>query len=98
MSQQQTPLPYAAISLSVVGRLIFMFLLYKNKSTNSLSLVFCLLNMASSGMWIYYSTTQHDLPLTLRSCTEITLLTISSVYIVRNKVVQYYNNNSILPS
>ena len=31
-------IPYTATSLSVLGRFIFMFLLYKNKSTNSLSL------------------------------------------------------------
>ena len=36
-------LPYTATSISVVGRFIFMFLLYKNKSTNSLSLLFCIL-------------------------------------------------------
>ena len=35
-------LPYTATSLSVIGRVIFMFLLYKNKSTNSLSLIFCI--------------------------------------------------------
>lgn len=29
-------IPYTATSLSVLGRFIFMFLLYKNKSTNSL--------------------------------------------------------------
>ncbi len=40
-------LPYTATSLSVIGRFIFMFLLYKNKSTNSLSLVFCILSICS---------------------------------------------------
>ncbi len=51
-------IPYTATSLSVVGRFIFMFLLYKNKSTNSLS---------------------------------------SAVYIIRNKVKQYYEQFQILP-
>ena len=45
-------IPYTATSLSVLGRFIFMFLLYKNKSTNSLSLLFCILSIISSSMWI----------------------------------------------
>jgi uncharacterized protein with PQ loop repeat len=48
-------LPYTATSISVIGRFIFMFLLYKNKSTNSLSLLFCILSISSSIMWLYYS-------------------------------------------
>ena len=78
-----TPLPYTAISLSVVGRLIFMFLLYRNRSTNSLSLLFCLLNICSSSMWIYYSVQMNDIPMISRSSTEITLLFISAMYIIR---------------
>jgi uncharacterized protein with PQ loop repeat len=79
-------LPYTATTLSVIGRIIFMFLLYKNKSTNSLSLTFCFLNIISSGMWIYYSSKLHDLPMILRSSTEISFLSISVIYIIRNKI------------
>jgi uncharacterized protein with PQ loop repeat len=79
-------LPYSATSLSVLARFIFMFLLYKNKSTNSLSLTFCLLNIASSSMWIYYSYQTRDIPMIVRSATELSLLFASSVYIVRNKI------------
>ena len=68
-----TPLPYTAISLSVVGRLIFMFLLYRNRSTNSLSLLFCLLNICSSSMWIYYSVHMNDIPMISRSCIPSSL-------------------------
>ena len=63
-----------------------MFLLYKNKSTNSLSLTFCALNIISSGMWIYYSSQLHDIPMILRSSAEISLLSISVIYIIRNKI------------
>ena len=97
-------IPYTATSLSVVGRFIFMFLLYKNKSTNSLSLLFCILSIFSSSMWIYYSIQLQDLPMIVRSSVELTLLSLSSVYIIRNKVVNYKNqshiqvhNNQILP-
>jgi uncharacterized protein with PQ loop repeat len=91
-------IPYTATSLSVVGRFIFMFLLYRNKSTNSLSLLFCILSIISSSMWMYYSIELNDLPMILRSSIEISLLTISSIYIVRNKVINYNIQNQILPS
>ena len=90
-------IPYTATSLSVVGRFIFMFLLYRNKSTNSLSLLFCILSIISSSMWMYYSVELNDLPMILRSSIEISLLTISSIYIVRNKVINYNVENQILP-
>jgi len=91
-------IPYTATSLSVVGRFIFMFLLYKNKSTNSLSLLFCFLSIISSGMWVYYSVKSHDTPMIMRSCTEISLLTISSLYIIRNKIVVNIQQRQILPT
>jgi uncharacterized protein with PQ loop repeat len=81
-------LPYTATSLSVLGRFIFMFLLYKNKSTNSLSLTFCLLSIVSAGMWMYYGFVVGDMPIVTRSCTEIGLLALSSGYIIRNKLRQ----------
>jgi lipid-A-disaccharide synthase-like uncharacterized protein len=90
--------PYTATSLSVVGRFIFMFLLYKNKSTNSLSLLFCILNIFSSSMWLYYSIENNDKPMVLRSSTEISLLTLSSIYIIRNKYITYQNQLQILPT
>jgi uncharacterized protein with PQ loop repeat len=90
-------IPYTAMTISVIGRLIFMFLLYKNKSTNSLSLLFCILGICSSSMWMYYSSQLNDLPMIFRSSTEITLLTISSIYIIRNKAINYRNENQILP-
>ena len=93
-------IPYTATSISVVGRFIFMFLLYKNKSTNSLSLLFCILSIFSSSMWIYYSIQLNDLPMIFRSSIEITLLSLSSIYIIRNKTINYRNENinQILPS
>ena len=88
-------LPYTATSVSVIARIIFMFLLYKNKSTNSLSLLFCILSISSSSMWIYYSVNNKDLPMIVRSSTEISLLSISAIYIIRNKIIDYYANKRI---
>ena len=90
-------IPYTATSLSVIGRFIFMFLLYKNKSTNSLSLLFCFLSIVSSSMWIYYSVQMNDAPLVMRSSTEITLLFLSALYIIKNKVVHHREMRQIVP-
>ncbi len=79
-------LPYTATSISIIGRLIFMFLLYKNKSINSLSLLFCILSISSSSMWLYYSIKTEDIPMITRSSTEISLLAISAIYIIKNKI------------
>ena len=99
MNNNLNYLPYTATSLSVIGRIIFMFLLYRNKSTNSLSLIFCFLSITSSSMWIYYSVSNKDTPMIIRSSTEISLLTISAIYIIKNKLIEYKNKQtSILPS
>jgi uncharacterized protein with PQ loop repeat len=92
-------LPYTATSISVFSRGIFMFLLYKNKSTNSLSLLFCILSISSSCMWIYYSINNNDTPMIVRSSTEIFLLTVSAIYIIKNKFSEYkkIKESTILP-
>ncbi len=94
MNEELKVFPYTATSISVLGRLIFMFLLYRNKSTNSLSLIFCALNICSSSMWIYYSIITNDMPMIMRSSTEISLLSISAIYIVYNKL---YHRPQVLP-
>ena len=91
-------IPYTATSISIVARIIFMYLLYTKKSTNIYSLIFCILNIFSSSMWIYYSLQLNDIPMILRSSTELSLLTLSSFYIIRNKVVSYRETNIVLPS
>jgi len=82
-------IPYTATSLSILARFIFMYLLYRNKSQNIFSLTFCILNIFSSGMWIYYSTQINDTPMILRSSVDLTLLTLSSTYIIRNKIMNH---------
>jgi len=96
-TEQLQFLPYTATSISVIGRFIFMFLLYKNKSTNSLSLLFCIISIFSSTMWLYYSIINKDNPMITRSSIEILLLVISSVYIIKNKM-QNLRDNQIIPT
>lgn len=44
------------------------------------------MNIGSSGLWMYYSIQQDDQRLLVRSGSEVGLLAISSIYIIRNKV------------
>lgn len=81
-------LPYSAIGISVVARFIFMYLLYTKKSVNTLSLTFCLMNIASSGLWLKYSLDTDDLPLTTRNAIDGALLSICAVYIIKNRYEQ----------
>ena len=87
MNEQLIAIPYTATSISIIARVIFMYLLYTKKSTNIYSLIFCILNIFSSGMWIFYSYDKDDIPMIVRSSIDCSLLTISSIYIIRNKVI-----------
>lgn len=90
-------LPYTATSISVISRGVFMVMLYKNKSTKTLSLVMCILSFSSSCMWIYYSIHNDDTPMVIRSSLEIALNTISAIYIIRNKI-KAIDNRDIKPT
>jgi hypothetical protein len=88
MNEELVAVPYTATTISIIARMIFMYLLYTKKSTNIYSLIFCILNIFSSGMWIYYSYDKNDIPMIVRSSIDVSLLTISASYIIRNKVVE----------
>lgn len=77
---------YSAISISVSGRFIFMYLLYTKKSTNVYSLIFSIMNMVSSSLWITYSQTIIDMPLLIRSSCDLILFSISTLYIIHNRL------------
>ena len=76
---------YSATSISIVGRFIFMYLLYTKKSVNNYSLLFCILNIISSSLWILYSIEIHDMPILVRGSCDLLLFTVSSSYIIYNK-------------
>jgi hypothetical protein len=84
-------LPYTAVSFSIIARIIFMYLLYTKKSTNIYSLTFCCLSVLSSSIWIPYGILQNDVPIIVRSGVEILLLSVSGLYILRNRCVQDAN-------
>ena len=77
---------YSATSISISGRFIFMYLLYSKKSTNPYSLVFSIINILSSSLWISYSQIKSDTPLLIRSSSDLLLFTISTIYIIYNRL------------
>jgi hypothetical protein len=77
---------YSATVISISGRFIFMYLLYTKKSTNPYSLLFSIMNMASSSLWITYSQMKSDTPLIIRSSSDLLLFSISTMYIMYNRL------------
>ena len=77
---------YSATVISVSGRFIFMYLLYSKKSTNIYSLVFSIMNIVSSALWVTYSEIKSDIPLLIRGSSDLVLFSISSVYIISNRL------------
>jgi len=87
-------LPYTAVSLSIIARFIFMYLLYTKRSTNVYSLTFCYLSVLSSSLWVPYGVMKEDIPIIVRSSIEMGLLSVSAIYIHCNR---YKEEVKILP-
>ena len=88
-------IPLVATNISIIARIIFMWLLYTNKSTNTYSLIFCMLSIISSSMWLKYAVDLSINSLIFRSSSELGLISISMMYILRNKFIN--RNRSVLP-
>jgi hypothetical protein len=88
-------MPYTAVSLSIVARFIFMYLLYTKRSTNIYSLTFCYLSVLSSSFWIPYGIIKEDVPIIVRSSIEMGLLSVSAIYIHWNRMK---GEDKILPT
>ena len=77
---------YSATIISLSGRFIFMYLLYTKKSTNIYSLLFSIMNIVSSSLWITYSNFISDMPLLIRGSSDLILFSISTLYIIYNRL------------
>jgi lipid-A-disaccharide synthase-like uncharacterized protein len=77
---------YSATIISISGRFIFMYLLYTKKSTNIYSLLFSIMNIVSSSLWITYSKFISDMPLLIRGSSDLILFSISTLYIIYNRL------------
>jgi len=86
---------YSATVISISARFIFMYLLYTKKSTNPYSLLFSIMNLFSSSLWITYSQMKYDMPLLIRGSSDLLLFSISTAYIISNRLelkkIQYEN-------
>ena len=67
---------YSATVISISARFIFMYLLYTKKSTNIYSLIFSIMNIVSSSLWITYSKLILDMPLLIRGSSDLILFLI----------------------
>ena len=85
---------YSATSISISGRLVFMYLLYTKKSTNPISLLFSVMNIVSSALWIVYSQLVADTPLLVRGSSDLVFFTISASYILYNRKIERDNISS----
>jgi hypothetical protein len=63
-----------------------MYLLYTKKSTNPYSLIFSIINIISSSLWITYSQMKSDMPLLVRGSSDLLLFLISTIYIMYNRL------------
>jgi hypothetical protein len=77
---------YSATFISISARFIFMYLLYTKKSTNIYSLLFSIMNIVSSSLWITYSKLILDMPLLIRGSSDLILFSISASYIMYNRL------------
>jgi len=77
---------YSATVISISARFIFMYLLYTKKSTNPYSLIFSILNIVSSSLWITYSEMISDTPIFVRGTSDLLLFSISTSYIIYNRI------------
>ena len=77
---------YSATVISISGRFIFMYLLYTKKSTNPYSLLFSIMNIVSSSLWITYSQMITDMPLLVRGSSDLLLFSLSTAYIINNRL------------
>jgi len=92
MVEQYLIVAYSATTISILGRFVFMYLLYTRRSTNPYSLLFSVMNMVSSSLWITYSQMIVDEPLLVRGSSDLILFTISTLYILRNRAKMQKND------
>lgn len=89
---------YSATVISISARFIFMYLLYTKKSTNPLSLIFAIMNIVSSSLWITYSQMVSETPLFIRGTSDLILFSISTGYIIHNRMETKLPSDDILLS
>jgi branched-subunit amino acid ABC-type transport system permease component len=78
-------LVYIGILFSILSRLTFAVLLYRNQSRKRLSMIVCLCTVISNGFWFPYVEHLHARPLILRSIIEMVISSWGVLFILRNR-------------
>lgn len=77
---------FIATTLSVFSRFIFLYLIYTNKSKNTISLLFSIMSILSGSCWFYVFSKGNNILLLTRTCVELFTSLISCLYIIKNKL------------
>jgi len=78
-------IPILATIMSILSRFIFIYLIYKNRSKNSISLLFSITSLISGSLWLIYFITNQNSLLMIRTTVELLSSIFSCLYIIYNK-------------
>ena len=76
---------YGGMTFSILSRIVFIVLLYINKSKKILSCTVCGLNVLSNSFWIPYAFSISSKPLMIRSVMDLSLSFFGMSYILYNR-------------
>ena len=79
-------IPVVATLFSVLSRIVFMYLIYTNKSKNSISLLFSICSIISGSLWLFIFIDSDNMLLIIRTSVELMTSIFSSMYIIKNKL------------
>jgi hypothetical protein len=83
---------YGGISFSILSRVVFIILLYINKSQKILSCTVCGLNVVSNSFWLPYAWSISSQPLLIRSGIDCVLSFWGMMYILYNRYTSITNH------
>jgi hypothetical protein len=75
-----------ATGFSILSRIIFMYLIWVNKSKNTISLLFSASSVMSGCCWLYVFWQANNTLLLIRTSVELTTSVASGMYIIKNKL------------
>lgn len=79
-----TNLVYIGTSLSIISRLCFGVVLWRNKSRNRISLMICCINVASNAFWMPYALDTNTTPVLIRSAADMVISILCGVFVAHN--------------
>jgi len=80
-----TNIVFIGTTLSIASRVGFSIVIWRNKSTNPISMGICMTNVVANGFWIPYALQTRNTPILLRSVSDMIISFVSMCYILRNR-------------